>query len=188
MPPNDTAIGITDREADVAPVASPPGTVARQDSEVAVQRALGRRLRQARRARGLTLQEVEERSGGRWKAVVIGSYERGDRAVSAARLTELASFLDIEVSELLDDLGRDRLAGPLGALRFDVEALMAAAEHDPSLAALTRLVEHVRWQRGEPRATVLAVRHEDVAALALVLGVDAGTLGQELADRGVLAG
>src|SRR5690606_22454217 len=90
---------------DPAPTPSPPrfhavvdsgggdpdgGVPSRQDAEEALQRALGARLREARRARGLTLQDVEERSGGRWKAVVIGSYERGDRAVSAARLTELA--------------------------------------------------------------------------------------------------
>jgi transcriptional regulator with XRE-family HTH domain len=160
----------------------------RQDAEEELQRALGRRLRHARRARGLTLQDVEERSGGRWKAVVIGSYERGDRAVSAARLTELAGFLDVEVSDLLDDLGRGRPSGPLGALDIDVEALAAAAEGDAGLDPLVRLVDHVRWQRGDLRAEVIAVRHEDLVALALVLGTDAADLAEVLAARGVLAG
>lgn len=159
----------------------------RQDAEEALQKALGSRLRQARRARGLTLQDIEERSGGRWKAVVIGSYERGDRAVSAARLTELASFLDVEVSELLDDLGRERATGPLGALHFDLDALRSAAEDDAWLEPLVRLVEHVRWQRGDHRSSEIAVRHEDLAALAMVLGTDAEQLAQQLADRGVLA-
>jgi transcriptional regulator with XRE-family HTH domain len=165
-----------------------PAVPSRQDAETALQRALGGRLREARRARGLTLQDIEERSGGRWKAVVIGSYERGDRAVSAARLTELADFLDVEVSDLLDDLGRERRSGPLGALRIDVAALAEAAERDGSLDPLTRLVEHVRWQRGDRRATELAVRHDDLVALALVLGTDADGLGDVLAERGVLAG
>src|ERR687890_717777 len=46
------------------------------------QKRLGARLRAIRQQQGLTLQQVEEMSEGRWKAVVVGSYERGDRAVS----------------------------------------------------------------------------------------------------------
>ncbi|WP_083441254.1 helix-turn-helix domain-containing protein [Nitriliruptor alkaliphilus] len=165
--------------------AEPGGVPSRQDAEGALQRALGRRLREARRARGLTLQDVEDRSGGRWKAVVIGSYERGDRAVSAARLTELASFLEVEVAELLADLGRERATGPLGALRFDLEALEVAAEHDPWLQPLVRLVEQIRWQRGDTRSREIAVRHDDLMALGHVLGKDTVELADELAARGV---
>ncbi|MBA3277972.1 MAG: transcriptional regulator, partial [Geodermatophilaceae bacterium] len=43
-------------------------------------RALGARLRGIRNQQGLSLQGVEDKSDGRWKAVVVGSYERGDRA------------------------------------------------------------------------------------------------------------
>ena len=45
-------------------------------------RALGARLRSIRNQQGLSLAQVEARSGGVWKAVVVGAYERGDRAVS----------------------------------------------------------------------------------------------------------
>ncbi len=164
------------------------GATSRQDDEAALQRALGARLRRARRARGLTLQDVEERSGGRWKAVVIGSYERGDRAVSAARLSELADFLEVEVSELLGDLGRDRPTGPGSALRFDVVALAAAADQDATLEPLVRLVERVRWQRGDHRSAVIAVRHADLDAVAVVLGTSVADLADRLAARGVLVG
>lgn len=180
-------------EAGATPVngtsASPTGDEAssRHDAEEALQRTLGARLRQARRARGLTLQDVEDRSGGRWKAVVIGSYERGDRAVSAARLTELANFLEVEVSELLGDLDRDRPAGPLGALRFDLDALRSTAAEDDELEPVVRLIDRVRWQRGDQRSTEVAVRHEDLSALGLVLGFSADELADRLADRGVLA-
>ena len=54
-------------------------------------RALGARLRAIRNQQGLSLQGVEDKSHGRWKAVVVGSYEeRGDRAVTVQRLSELA--------------------------------------------------------------------------------------------------
>ena len=55
-------------------------------------RALGGRLRAIRTQQGLSLHGVEEKSEGRWKAVVVGSYERGDRAVTVQRLAELADF------------------------------------------------------------------------------------------------
>ncbi|MEO9220931.1 MAG: transcriptional regulator, partial [Mycobacteriaceae bacterium] len=53
-------------------------------------KALGASLRDVRQRTGMSLQRVEERSNGRWKAVVIGSYERGDRAVTVNKLAELA--------------------------------------------------------------------------------------------------
>ena len=45
-------------------------------------KALGQRLRAIRMQQGLSLHGVEDKSEGRWKAVVVGSYERGDRAVT----------------------------------------------------------------------------------------------------------
>src|SRR5690554_3781073 len=64
---------------------------------------LGARLRAIRQQQGLSLQGVEEKSEGRWKAVVVGSYERGDRAVTVNRLAELAQFYRVPVSELLPE-------------------------------------------------------------------------------------
>jgi transcriptional regulator with XRE-family HTH domain len=66
-------------------------------------RALGGRLRAIRTQQNLSLHGVEEKSEGRWKAVVVGSYERGDRAVTVQRLAELADFYGVPVSELLPE-------------------------------------------------------------------------------------
>src|SRR6476660_5166546 len=66
-------------------------------------KALGARLRAIRTQQGLSLHGVEEKSHGRWKAVVVGSYERGDRAVTVQRLSELADFYGVPVSELLPE-------------------------------------------------------------------------------------
>ena len=64
-------------------------------------RQTGARMRAARRARGLSLKAIEENSGGRFKAVLIGSYERADRRVTLERLTGYAAFLEVHVTELL---------------------------------------------------------------------------------------
>ena len=65
--------------------------------------ALGAKLRAVRSQQGLSLHGVEEKSQGRWKAVVVGSYERGDRAVTVQRLSELAEFYGVPVGELLPE-------------------------------------------------------------------------------------
>jgi transcriptional regulator with XRE-family HTH domain len=64
-------------------------------------KTLGARLRAIRTAQGLSLQGVEDLSLGRWKAVVIGSYERGDRAVTVENLDRIAQFYGIPTIDLL---------------------------------------------------------------------------------------
>ena len=66
-------------------------------------KALGSKLRGIRQQQGLSLHGVEQKSGGRWKAVVVGSYERGDRAVTVQKLAELADFYGVPVAELLPE-------------------------------------------------------------------------------------
>src|SRR5664279_1533824 len=63
--------------------------------------ALGARLRAVRRQHGMTLQQVHQRSGRRWSAVVLGSYERADRAVSVTTLADLAAFYGMPTEDLL---------------------------------------------------------------------------------------
>ena len=64
-------------------------------------RNAGARMRAARKARGLSLKAVQETSGGRFKSVLIGSYERADRQIIPERLAEYAAFLGAEITELL---------------------------------------------------------------------------------------
>src|SRR5947207_3889395 len=66
---------------------------------------LGERLRKIRIQKGMSLQDVQQASKGKWKAAVVGAYERGDRNVTVARLSELADFYGVPVSEILPDDG-----------------------------------------------------------------------------------
>src|SRR5438874_654166 len=86
-------------------------------------RALGARLRAIRTQQGLSLHGVEEKSQGRWKAVVVGSYERGDRAVTVQRLAELADFYGVPVQELLPGTTPGGAAEPPPKLVLDLERL-----------------------------------------------------------------
>jgi transcriptional regulator with XRE-family HTH domain len=69
------------------------------------QRRLGSRLRDIRHQQGLSLAQVQARSGGRWKAVVVGAYERGDRSITIGRLEELARFYGVPVADLITPPG-----------------------------------------------------------------------------------
>src|SRR3954463_4331203 len=74
-----------------------------EDSPSAFSVEVGRRLRAVRRARKLSLDEVERSSGGRWSASAVGAYERGFRHLSLPRLRELAEFYDVPMAILLGE-------------------------------------------------------------------------------------
>src|SRR5215510_246248 len=97
-------------------------------------RSLGARLRSIRTQQGLSLQGVEEKSNGRWKAVVVGSYERGDRAVTVSRLAELAEFYRVPVAELLPD-GTGVRHDSAGKIVLDLERLYDLTEEDLTYVA-----------------------------------------------------
>lgn len=79
--------------------------------------ALGASLRRVRREHGLSLMNVEEKSAGLWKAVVVGSYERGDRAITVGRLCELADWYRVPVADLLPATGTRDVDDPLRLAR-----------------------------------------------------------------------
>jgi transcriptional regulator with XRE-family HTH domain len=62
---------------------------------------LRKSLRAVRKSKGLTLREVEARSNGRFRAVTLGTWERGDRVISLSQALDLAEFYEIPLAELL---------------------------------------------------------------------------------------
>ncbi|CAN5381243.1 helix-turn-helix domain-containing protein [soil metagenome] len=152
------------------------------------QKRLGSRLRAIRQQQGLTLQQVEEVSGGRWKAVVVGSYERGDRAVSVAKLAELSEFYNVPVSELLpkEDLPSSTASAAASKIMLDLRKL-SRADLDPELRPVSRFAHTIQLQRGDFNGSVLTIRGEDLRALSVIYGTDPEDLVIRLEDEGVLA-
>jgi transcriptional regulator with XRE-family HTH domain len=150
---------------------------------VSYTREVGERLRRVRADRGLSLQDVERSSGGRWKAAVVGSYERGDRNISATRLLELAEFYEVSPGDILP--GDDASARRTGesALVLDLERLEALGDR---WAGLRRYCESIQLQRGDFNRRVLSVRSEDVRALAVIHESSPDELVAELRELGVL--
>ena len=147
-------------------------------------RALGARLRAIRQQQGLSLHGVEERSQGRWKAVVVGSYERGDRAVTVQKLAELADFYAVPVSELLPDSSPAAAAEPPQRLIIDLERLgQVPAEKAGPLA---RYAAAIQAQRGDYNGRVLSIRQDDLRTLAVIYDEPPSQLADQLVAWGVL--
>ena len=145
---------------------------------------LGAKLRAIRTQQGLSLHGVEEKSQGRWKAVVVGSYERGDRAVTVQRLAELADFYGVPVQELLPGTTPGGAAEPPPKLVLDLERL---SQVPPEKAGpLQRYAATIQSQRGDYNGKVLSIRTEDLRSLAIIYDMTPGELTEQLIDWGVL--
>jgi transcriptional regulator with XRE-family HTH domain len=142
-------------------------------------KALGARLRAIRQQQHLSLHGVERKSGGKWKAVVVGSYERGDRAVSVQRLAELADFYGVPVGDLLPPEESPFVSGspstPLSRIVLNLDKVGALTDGHADI--LQRFVGSIQRQRGATGARTMPVRHEDLRTLALMYdtGIDALT-------------
>jgi transcriptional regulator with XRE-family HTH domain len=147
-------------------------------------RALGQRLRAIRTQQGLSLHGVEEKSQGRWKAVVVGSYERGDRAVTVQKLSELAAFYGVPVAELLPDSSPSGAAEPPPRIVLDLEQLQRLPVE--RAGTLARYAATIQSQRGDYNGKVLSIRQEDLRALAVIYDKAPSSLTEELIGLGVI--
>ena len=148
-------------------------------------RALGNRLRSIRQQQGLSLHGVEEKSEGRWKAVVVGSYERGDRAVTVQKLSELAQFYGVPVEELLPGGGPSPAAmEPPPKLILDL-AKLADVDADEA-APLARYASTIQSQRGDYNGRVLSIRQDDLRTLSVIYQEQPSVLAARFIGWGVL--
>jgi transcriptional regulator with XRE-family HTH domain len=150
-------------------------------------KALGERLRKIRIQKNQSLQDVQQASNGKWKAAVVGAYERGDRNVTVAKLAELADFYGVPVSEIIPDDGSPTAPGYLEGRRrviLDLESLdnVPVDDRDP----ISRFATAIQVQRGDFNGRVLTIREDDLMALALLYQTSADELARRLGEWGCL--
>ena len=173
-----------------------PSRIPGREAEYA--RAVGQRLRAVRAARGWSLQDVAEVSGGRFKSSVIGSYERASRYISVPRLHSLAEFYGVPLSRLLPletETAGHRVGASTGGetstdelaqreVTVDLRALEAA--HGAEFVPLQRYIESITVQRGGIATPMVSVRAGDVSALAAASRVDPQTFVKRLREAGLV--
>ncbi len=124
------------------------------------------------------------RSAGAWKAAIVGAYERGDRNVTIAKLSELAAFYEVPISALLPETAHEEHATIEPGFTVDLAALDAAS--DPGWATLSRFVASVRALRSDDGER-LPLREADLATLALAYNSSPQQFLDLLASSGLLA-
>lgn len=149
-------------------------------------KAIGQRLRHIRHQQRLSLADVEKRSGGTWKAVVVGAYERGDRTVSLSRLTALAEFYRVALADVLPSAGvaeADR-----GGRRVVLDLTALTITHTEEVATVARFAQQLQRRRGDHNGRMLSLRASDLEMLGLTMGVDGEELLARLRAQGVVLG
>lgn len=136
------------------------------DSPSAFSVEVGQRLRAVRRARELSLDDVERTSGGRWSASAVGAYERGFRNLSLPRLRELAEFYGVPMGILLGEGdGQGRAGARVAKVVLDLEALGRIESAEP----VVRYLKTIIIERGDFNGRMLSVRRDDIRALCAIL-------------------
>jgi transcriptional regulator with XRE-family HTH domain len=151
---------------------------------------VGERLRSIRRQKGLSLHDVEARSGMEFKASVLGAYERGERAISVPRLLRLAEIYQVPGDQLLPrttDLDVDLTQRDALEEGFTIDLERLRELDDAEASVLSRYAETIQLQRQDFNGRLLTIRRDDLRVLAAVLGRRAEDLGRRLDELGLRA-
>ena len=125
------------------------------------------RLRTIRKSKGWSLQDVEHHSNGKWKAVVVGSYERSDRAISLKKAIALMDFYQVPISELFPESTAKIIAR---SITLDLAKINASlVPQTEKLRNFTRVLSN---RRKDWNGYILTIRDNDLAFLSLLLNLD----------------
>ena len=142
--------------------------------------SLQKRLREIREAQGLTLNQVASRSQGRVSAIALGSYERGDRSISAHKIFEIAHIYQVPVTEFFGS--PQKLTGNRKVI-MDYRKL--SADTDPAAEKIKRIVKTIAAVRRDWNGEVISLRESDIESLQIFASLDAAEL-NEIFKRYVL--
>jgi len=158
---------------------------------------VGERLRAIRRQKGLSLHDVEARSGTEFKASVLGAYERGERAISVPRLLRLSEIYEVPADQLLPreidgaeivlSDGDRRPVGDLLGQGYTVDLVRLHELDDPDAVILSRYASTIQLERQDFNGRLLTIRRDDMRILAAVLGRGIDEMGSRFDQLGLRA-
>lgn len=142
-------------------------------------------IKSIRKSKNLTLREVEVNSHGVWKAVVVGSYERCDRALSIKKAISLANFYQVPLDQLLG-LAPELTSKPDGRITLDIRRALQIKEPNSEIAILQSFLTLLCAKRRDWNGEVLSIRNSDLTTLALMLNRTEITTYEWLAENRLL--
>lgn len=145
-------------------------------------KGVGRSIRRVRKGRGFTLAKVEKLSRGAIKACVLGSYERGSRALTISRAIEIADFFQVPLAHLLN------LTEPTPACRHNFSFIfdLRVINEKPNLTPVKNFLQQIAKIRSDFNGEVISLRKADLEVLALTLNTGKEKLIAELLREKVL--
>ncbi|MFM8752452.1 MAG: helix-turn-helix domain-containing protein [Actinomycetota bacterium] len=145
---------------------------------------ISQRLRHIRQQQGLTLKQVEIRSRGKWKAVVIGSYERGVRSLSLSKAQELCDFYGVPLSSLLNEPSQSEAGNFESGLTLDLRSIRSQLGNpDTFTHSVFDLASWITSLRNDWNGEVLSLRKSDHETLMIITRKTKIELAQALMNR-----
>jgi transcriptional regulator with XRE-family HTH domain len=135
------------------------------------------RMRLFRESRHLTLTQAAKLSKGQITAIALGSYERGDRSVSARKLITIANLYEVPVSELfeasLNFMPNERIS-------IDLRKILTTSS--PIAQKITEVLRNIARMRGDWNGEVISLRAQDISNFQVFTGLSAEQIKQVIAD------
>jgi len=136
-------------------------------------------MRLIRESRNLTLVQAAKLSNGEISAIALGSYERGDRSVSARKLLTIARLYEVPISELFEAqqkyMTQERVS-------LDLRKLLTGA--DPIAKRISDVIRNIARMRGDWNGEVISLRASDVNNLEIFTGLSAAEIKKAMDEFG----
>jgi len=139
------------------------------------------RLRIIRKSKGWSLQDVERNSNGKWKAVVIGSYERSDRSISLRKAISLMEFYQVPISELFPEISPEAEARSIS-----INLAKLADDQSINSESLRKFTKSIGDRRKDWNGKLLTIRANDLQFLSLLLSLNETATLDYLAEADLL--
>ncbi len=127
---------------------------------IEIEEHCARLLRSLRKKKGLTLRECEIQSEGKFKAVVMGSYERGTRAISIQRLQEIADFYQVPIDYFFQ-VNQKKADATYPRYTFDLRVLQRTSIDESGLIKMRKLLSHLVKKRNDWNGEIFTIRNSD---------------------------
>ena len=135
------------------------------------------RMRMVRESRHLTLSQAANLSKGEISAIALGSYERGDRSVSARKLIAIARLYEVPISELFEVpkkyLIEERVC-------IDIRKILTTS--NPAAQKITEIVRNIAQLRGDWNGEVISLRAHDIKNFELFTGLKSEEIQQVIRE------
>ena len=123
----------------------------------------------------MTLNQVAARSHGTISAIALGSYERGDRTISANKILEIAQIYQVPVSELFDSPQK-----LIANRKVVIDYRRLIGQSDPSAERIKTIVTTIAGVRRDWNGEVISLRESDIATLQIFASLTALELNEIL--------